>query len=64
MRVWEFITEVRRVPPMTLRHVNKMKNDQRARAASFARRDALLPIMYGKPGKEMERIELEKAYIE
>ena len=35
-----------------------------ARQASFARRDALLPIMYGNPAKELERIELERAYIE
>ncbi|MBT3703473.1 MAG: hypothetical protein HOG12_18240 [Alphaproteobacteria bacterium] len=64
MRAWEFITEVQRVPPMSLRHINKMKKDEEARQASFDRRDAMLPIMYGNPAKELERIELRKAYIE
>lgn len=64
MRAREFITELKRVPTMTLRHINKLKKNQEARHASFARRDALLPVMYGNPARELERIELEKAYID
>lgn len=64
MRAREFITELKRMPTMTLRHINKMKKDQEARQASFAKRDNLLPIMYGNPARELERIELEKAYVD
>jgi hypothetical protein len=64
MRARDFIKEVRRVPPITLRHINKMKKDEAARQASFVRRQALLPIMFSNPAKQIEQIELEKARIE
>lgn len=64
MRAREFIAELKRVPTMTLRHINKLKKEEEARQASFSRRDALLPVMYGNPARELERIELEKAYID
>jgi hypothetical protein len=64
MRAREFVREVKRVPTVSLRHLHTLKKDERARQASYAKRDALLPIMYSNPAHEMARIELEKAYIE
>ncbi len=64
MRAWEFTVEVRRAPGLTLRQLNQMKLDHKARQASQARHDALVQIMYRNPSKDLERIELEKAYIE
>ena len=64
MRAWEFITEEQRVPPVSLRHINKMKKDEEARQVSFASRDKLVRLMYAKPSWELQQIELEKARIE
>ncbi len=64
MRAYEFLCEVKRVPPVSLRHVNKTKKDEAARQASFKRRSDLVRLMYPKPGWELQRIELEKARIE
>jgi len=64
MRASEFIAETKRVPPMSLRHINKMKKDEAARQASFDRRDDLVRIMYANPAWELQQIELEKARIE
>jgi len=64
MRAREFTYEAKRQPELTLRHLNKLKNETRIRQTEIDQRNALLPIMYGNPAKEIERIELEKAYIE
>ena len=65
MRAREFITEKQtRNPEISLRHLNHLKHEGRARAASHARRAALKRMMYASPAKEHERIELEKARLE
>lgn len=65
MRAWEFITETEsRRPAISLRQLNNLKHEVRARAASHARRDQLVRTMYANPAKEHERIELEKARLE
>jgi hypothetical protein len=65
MRAWEFLTEQRdRKPPITLRALNQIKHDDKARAASRARQLDLVKVMYGNPAKEHERIDLEKARLE
>ena len=64
MRERDFIREAKRVPPISVRHINKLKKDELARQASFARRDALIRIMYANPANELEQIQLEKARVE
>ncbi len=65
MRAWEFITETKnRRLPISLRQLNGLKHEVRAREASLARRDRLVKIMYANPAKELERIDLEKARLE
>ena len=65
MRAHEFITEnQKRGPEISLRHLNHLKHEGRARAASHARQAALKRMMYANPAREHERIELEKARLE
>ncbi len=65
MRAWEFITEKEnRRSAISLRQLNGLKHEVRAREASRARRDQLVKIMYANPAKELERIELEKSRLE
>jgi hypothetical protein len=65
MRAWEIITETdNRQPEISLRHVHYLKQERNRVAASHARRLPIIRKMYANPGKEHERIELEKAYLE
>ncbi len=65
MRAHEFITEDQaRRPEISLRHLNHLKHVNRARAASHARKAALVRTMYANPAREHERIELEKARLD
>ena len=65
MRAWEFITETENSrPAISLRQLNNLKHEVRAREASRAQRDRLVRIMYANPTKELERIDLEKARLE
>ena len=65
MRAHEFINEGKtRKPDISLRHLNRLKHINRARAASDARRLELKRIMYASPAWEHNQIELEKARLE
>ena len=65
MRAYEFISETENSrPAISLRQLNDLKHEVRAREVSLARRDRLLKIMYANPAKELERIDLEKARLE
>lgn len=65
MRAWEFITKTENSrPAISLRQLNDLKHEVRAREASRTRRDQLVRTMYANPGKELERIDLEKAQLE
>ena len=65
IRAHDFITEdQKRRPEISLRHLNHLKQINRARAASRARQATLKKIMYGNPAREHERLELEKARLE
>jgi len=61
MRAWEIITEGRiRRPEISLRQLNDIKQEGRARAASHARRLPIVRAMYANLEWAQERIELEK----
>ena len=65
MRAWEIITEGRvRRPEISLRQLNHIKHEDRARAASHARRLPIVRAMYANPEWMQERIELEKAGLD
>ena len=64
MRVWDFISEAKRSPIISLRHINKLKKIKLARLEKDADRQTLYSLMYSNPARELERIELEKAYTE
>ena len=65
MRAYEITTETEnRRPVISLRHLNDLKHEIRAREASHARHNNLVRTMYGSPAKEHELIELEKARLE
>ena len=64
MRAREFIAEANRSPIISLRHINALKKIKKARLAKADRHNALVQIMYGSPANELQRIELERAYIE
>ena len=65
MRAREFMTKAEaRRPEMSLRHLNHLTREDRARAASDARRDLLVRTMYANPARQHEQIELEKARLE
>ena len=65
MRAWEIITEANnRRPEISLRHVHYLKQERNRVVASHARRLPIIRKMYANPGKEHERIELEKAQLE
>ena len=64
MRSYEFITENhKKRPEISLRHLNNLKHELRAHAASHARHHRLVRLMYASPAKEHERIEIEKAHL-
>ena len=64
MRAIEFIAETKpQFRGITLRQVHAAKHDYKRRKASFNERQKLIPQMYANPGKEQERIELEKARL-
>ena len=64
MRAWEIISEAKRRPIISLRHINALKKVKSARLAKAEKRNALVQIMYANPAKELEQIELEKARVE
>ena len=65
MRAYEFFTETEnRRPEISLHHVHYLKQERNRVAASHARRLPIIRKMYANPGKEHERIELEKACLE
>ena len=61
MRAWEFLNEDNQYRGLSLRHINKMKQDHRARQASFDRNDKLVSVMYSDPLRD---IEIQKARME
>lgn len=65
MRAYE-ILENRDPPskPVTLRALNKIKHEMRAREESERRRLELLPLIYGNPEKRRESLELERLELE
>ena len=50
--------------PVTLRSLNKLKHETRAREESENRRLALMPKMYGNPARRREILELERLELE
>ena len=63
MRAWEFIEESRSAP-MALRQLNSIKQHQREREASFARRRERVAIMYRDIERDLRELEVEKARLE
>jgi len=66
MRAWEFLGEHRTPPspPITLRSLNKLKHEMRAREKSDQERFALFPLMYGDTSQHREQLELERMELE
>lgn len=65
MRAWEFIAESNdRAPHFTLRGLNKIKRDEKQRAASRTRKAKFVHLMYGDRKWALDRIELEKTQLE
>ncbi len=64
MRAWEIISEAKRRPIISLRHINALKKLKSARLAKVEKRNALVQIMYANPALELEQIQLEKARTE
>ena len=65
MRAYEFDNEGKTTfRGITLRQLNREKRDYMRRKESLERRERLIPIMYGNPGKAHERLEFEKAQLE
>ena len=65
MRAWEFIAESNdRAPRQTLRGLNRIKRDEKKRAASRDRQAKFIRLMYGDPKRALDQIELEKAQLE
>ncbi len=66
MRAWEFLGENQSPPspPITLRSLNKLKHEMRARGKSDQERFALFPLMYGDTSQHREQLELERMELE
>ncbi len=66
MRAWEFLGEDQSPPspPVTLRSLNKLKHEMRAREKSDQERFALFPLMYGDTSQHREQLELERMELE
>ncbi len=66
MRAWEFLGEDQSPPspPITLRSLNKLKHEMRAREKSDQERFALFPLIYGDTGRHRELLELERMDLE
>ncbi len=66
MRAWEFLGEHRAPPspPVTLRSLNKLKHEMRAREKSDQERFALFPLIYGDTDRKREQLELERMELE
>ena len=65
MRAWEFLTEgVGRKPPITLRHLNNLKQEQRWRQVSHQRRLKRTRAMYANTAWQREQLELERMELE
>ncbi len=66
MRAWEFLGEHRAPPspPVTLRSLNKLKHEMRAREKSEQERFALFPLIYGDTDRKREMLELERLELE
>ncbi len=66
MRAWEFLGEDQSPPspPVTLRSLNKLKHEMRAREKSDQERFALFPLIYGDMDRKREQLELERLELE
>ncbi len=65
MRAWEIITEAEaRRPKISLRQLNHIKREDRARAASHARRLPIVRAMYASREWAHDQIELAKAWLD
>ncbi len=66
MRAWEFLGEHRSPPsmPVTIRSLNKLKHEMRAREKSDQERFALFPLIYGDADRRREMLELERMELE
>ena len=66
MRAWEFLGEDQSPPspPVTLRSLNKLKHEMRAREKSDQERFALFPLIYGDADRRREMLELERMELE
>ena len=66
MRAWEFLGEDQSPPspPITLRSLNKLKHEMRAREKSDQERFALFPLIYGDTSQHRELLELERMELE
>jgi hypothetical protein len=63
MRAWEFLSE-QHPAQMGLRKLNSIKQHQREREASFARRRERVAIMYRDFERDLRELEVEKARLE
>ncbi len=66
MRAWEFLGEDRSPPspPVTLRSLNKLKHEMRAREILDQERFALFPLIYGDMDRKREQLALERMELE
>ena len=66
MRAWEFLGEDQSPPspPVTLRSLNKLKHEMRAREKSDQERFALFPLIYGDMDRKREQLELKRLELE
>ncbi len=64
MRAWEFLVEEGRSALVSLKQLNKIKLDQRARDASLARRRRLVGIMYRDFGRDLQELEVAHQRLE
>ncbi len=65
MRAWEFLTESNgREPPITLRNLNDIKQEQQWRDASHQRRIERTRGMYANHAWQREQLELDRMRLE
>ena len=64
MRAYEFIAEANPTPHYTLKQLNAMKLELRARQKSFARHEALVALMYTTPAEKQEAAELAQTQLD
>ena len=65
MRAWELIKDgPPRTEPISIRHLHKLKKEEKEKLAAEQARKALVPIMYGSTKWEQEMLELERTRLE